>query len=195
MKKRFLILQFILVILLGVSLVGYTYSWSHRASVKTGYQITPMTLDYTAKINGNKCTATTYQGTWDEDAKEIIYSETPITSLSPTAVTEDSVLYFRTDITNASAVATNTSLFVDISYSDDLVDKYFICTSSPTVERSTYESEDLDGLGYILRWVPVVNLYEIPEGTNNSVTAYIEWYVEFEGSGNFEISKIILTNN
>ncbi len=198
MKKRFLITQIILVIMLGVNLVGFTYSWSQRSAVKGGYQRTPMTLTYESKINGNQCTGATYQGTLDAASGEIIYSETSINSLSRTSVEAGTVLYFRTDITNAAAVATNVSLFTDIKYSEDLESKYFVGTLTPTVERYTYPAQDSeleDEVINTVKWLPVVNQYEVPAGANDAVNAYIEWYVEFEAAGNFEISKIVLTNN
>ena len=198
MKKRFLITQIILVIMLGVNLVGFTYSWSQRSAVKGGYQRTPMTLTYSSSVNGNQCSEVTYQGTLDTATGEIIYSETSIDALGKTAVEEGTVLYFRTDITNADDVATNVSLFIDYNYSADLEGNYFLGTTTPTIKHFSYpaqytELED-EELCYV-EWIPVVNQYEVPAGANNAVNAYIEWYVEFEAAGNFEISKIVLTNN
>lgn len=198
MKKRFIITQIIVVILLLVCLVSYTYSWSHRDSVSGGYKQTPMSLSYSSSINGNSCTAVTYRGTKDATTGDIIYSTTPLTSLSKTAVQEGTVLYFRTDISNADDAATNVSLFVNYNYSADLEGNYFLGVTAPTVKRFSYPAQrselDTEEICYV-EWVPVVNQHEVPAGDGSSVNSYIEWYIECNAAGNFEISKIILTNN
>ncbi len=196
MKKKFLITQILIVIMLGITLVGYTYSWSQRSAVQGGYMVTPMTLTYSANINGNSCSGVTYKGTKNNETGEITYNTaTAVSNLSSTSVTDGTVLYFRTDITNAADVATNVSLFIDVNYSPTLEGKYFVTTSTPTVDRFSYASQGTSNGNNFVRWIPVVAQYEIPAGANNSVNAFIEWYVEFEGTGNFQIDKIVLANN
>lgn len=210
-SKRFIKLQLLIVIMMTFALVCNTFSWSNRPAVKGGNFMgvtqgadsghddrrywTAFCLDTLANdyyINGNSCSGETYVGTMGNDGK-VTYDTTvdAITKLGSQDVTKGTVLYFRTDITNGAAVDTNTSLFIDVKYSTDLEGKYFVCATNPTLDRLTYTAETTASGSSTVRWIPVVAQYEIPsEGT-----AYIEWHVEFEGSGTFEITNIVLTNN
>lgn len=192
--KRFISLQLIIVLMLGLALVCSTYSWSLRPSVKGGYLTTPMVLSYDSVINGSDCTGATYEGTVSASG-EVIYGTEAITSVPSRGVTAKTVLYFRTAITNADDVATNTSLFINISYDNTLEGKYFVGASEPTVDRITYSAESTSGTTNTVKWIPVVAQYEVIPGGNDSVNAFIDWFIEFDGTGNFQIDSIVLANN
>ena len=165
----------------------YEADKTHQAAIKL---ITPLTQDEGLYyINGNNVTGNTFKGTANENGA-VSYSTTAITSLSSAAVTEDTVLYFRTEITDNSGYETNTSVFVDLEYSAALEDNYFIGVSEPTKELMTYNSGSTAATRTI-RWVPVVNKFLVL----GNGTSYVEWYVKFTASGNFKISNIVVTCN
>lgn len=215
--KRFLRLQIIFVIMLMFALVCNTYSWSQRPAVYGGgfmsidntdgsdsydkdkSKFTALsfdTRDYNYYINGDGCTAKTYQGTVDSEGN-ITYPENnaegSITSIDSNTYSSGDVLYFKTYISNSKDIITNTSLFIDVEYSSTLEGNYFIGVSSPTKDLITYpaESTDSDGICTV-RWIPVIAQYEISAGAENTE---IEWYVTFTGSGDFAVKSIVLTNN
>lgn len=187
-KKRFFVTQIIVFILLTACLVGVTYSWSTRPEVKGGYLSTPMTFTYTSTINGNDCSATTYQGTVDDDGT-VTYPENVdeyITSVNKVSHTAGDVLYFKTIVKNASAVDTNVSLLIDVNCDTALDNNFSIGTTYPTLKEIAYSATAEN------KWIPVLSQYEIKQ-SQESVT--IEWYVKIDASGQFGIDSIILANN
>lgn len=182
MNKRFFMIQIIVFILLTTCLVGVTYSWSTRPAVKGGFETTPMTLNYTTVVNGNQCTAKTYQGSISENG-DMSYSETEITNLATANRTAGTVLYFRTVVTNASnTVDTNVSLLVDVNYTGNVT----IGSTFPAIKKISYNATNEN------KWIPVVSQYEVKAAQNE---VYIDWYVEITTTSNFGIEGFALANN
>lgn len=211
--KKFVKLQFIFAIILAITIISGTFSWAPRPKVQGGAFMSQSTNGdasdtkyYTAMsfitpangyyVNGKGCTATTYKGTLNTTTGEVEYdTSTAITSFSQTLAASE-VVYFKTEITNSAAVATNTSLFINGKYRQTLQGDFRIGVTSPVSKESfmTTDISNNDGTYINYKWYSIVSQYEI----DASGTAHIEWFIRNTNtttSGAFEISKIILTNN
>ena len=208
--KRFMKFQFIFVILLILTLVCNTFAWANRPKVQGGGYTTEQKGYHTAielvtptngyYINGNECTAVTYEGTYDKATGIITYDENIV--ISPTSDNNltleftgnnGTYHYFKTVITNPSDVATTVSLFINgqiPSTLDNLI-KYHVY--SPIVRESDIASGK-EGNTRTIDFFPLMNNYEInPKGTAN-----IEWCIYKPNNSTddtFVITDIILSNN
>ena len=188
-KKRFFITQIIVFILLTACLVGVTYSWSTRSEVKGGFMSTPMKLTYSSVVNGNDCTAKTFMGTLNTTSGKIEYPENmsdAIRSVPKANRSAGDILYFKTVITNPSeTVDTNVTLLIDAN-TDSANSSFTVGTSSPVIKEITYDNS-AEG-----KWIPVISQYEILKA-HEAVS--VEWYIQINTSGSFEISSFALANN
>lgn len=195
MKKRFFTIQIIVFIMLTISLVSSTFSWSRRMYDKVGYLQAPMELKYSSRINGSDCIGKTYWGNITEDG-DVFYDMTSgneITNLGDIqgyGAEAGDVLYFKTSITNQAAVDTNVTLAVNLEYTPSLDGKVQIGCLSPTQDLYKYDTDRKPGY-YYADWVPVVSQYEVAANGD----AYIEWYIKFEAEGRFWITDIMFANN
>lgn len=226
--KRFLRLQIIIVLMLTFTIITNTFSWAARPAVKGGGFMSETNVDggtaitndktyFTAMelitpangyyVNGNSCTAVTYMASVDAETDDvvydnkgkIVYDETKaINNLSLDAFEGESFLHFKTVITNASDVPTNTSLYISLIFPNEVNNKdtsFSIGVTSPITKHSfVYKGkEDLVKPEYEYRptWCPVLTQVEISEGTE-----YIEWYIKNEtvNTTRFEITDIYFTN-
>ena len=127
--KRFVKLQFVLILMFTLTIICNTFSWSTRPAEQGGAYMTTATelnngISYwtalqldtpTYYINGNSCTAVTYTADVDGSGNalfnkqgNVIYDETtPISSATELTLGPDDVYYFKTVITNSTAVTTN----------------------------------------------------------------------------------------
>lgn len=213
--KRFLKFQFIFVILLVLTFVCNTFAWANRPKVTGGGYTTAQNGYNTAieltndagpyYINGNACTAVTYEGTYNATTGTITYGDedegnepVAISTISKTA-TSGCAFYYKTIITNSSDAPTTVSLYINgrVAHHLDGIIKYHI--SSPIIREGNISAVsttvDADSCRTI-KLFSLVNNYEIPAtGTFN-----IEWSIyrpvndDIE-DGIIEISDIILTNN
>ncbi len=199
--KRFICVQILIVVLLAVTLVGSTFAWSNRPNVNGGFLQMPFTFTYSASINGNACTGKTYLGVVDDEGKltydddgNAVYSDTELQSDYKVTVTTGQVLYLRTKVSNAAVVKTNVSLIAHIplynASAETPVNNGFngnfnIGVSSPTNSVIAYPDE---------AFIPVVSQYEII-GNASADNTFIDWYIEFNASGEFTLSNVYLANN
>lgn len=199
--KRFICIQILIVVLLAFTLVGSTFAWSNRPNVYGGYLQTPFKFTYSSAVNGNACTGTTYLGVTDAEGKltydddgNAVYAETEMQSDYKVTVTKGQVLYLRTKISNAANVKTNVSLIAHVPLYDETAatpvnngfnGKFNVGVSLPTKSVIAYPDE---------AFIPVVSQYEIL-GNASADNTFIDWYIEFNASGEFTLSDVYLANN
>lgn len=210
--KRFLKFQFIFVILLVLTLVCNTFAWANRPKVQGGGYTTAQNGYNTAMelitpnsdedgyyyINGNQCTAVTYEGAYDATTGLITYSDDEVSTISETAIS-GCAFYYKTEITNHSDFPTTVSLFINgrVAHHLDGIIKYHVSTPVLREDNISAKNNEIDADSCrSIKLFPLVNNYEIPEkGTFN-----IEWCLYRPvnadiAPGIIEISEIILTNN
>ncbi len=198
--KRFFKLQLIIILMLTFTLVCHTFSWSSRPAVKGGAFMsdapwTAMRLE-TPKyyINGNECTAKTYQGVMNENGS-ISYQE-QVYTVKVKDFGPDGILYFKTIIdNNKPKISTNTSIFIDIEYKGDSIQtKINVGVTNPVTKSSVINDEKLSSNVFGANFYPVLTGIEV---TNSSKV--IEWSI-FNGSNyatatELTIKNIYVTNN
>jgi len=187
-KISFILLQFVLVLVLVISLTINTFSWATRPDLSGN----DLTLNFSTQINGNSVNAGTYLGTMDTDTEEISYSSEAITGHTETNAVAGQIVYFKTVFTNSSPVDTNISLLLkSISVTDGASVK--IGVTSPTKEFFEVTSDAI-----AQGWIPVVNTFEVPAATvvgegdgasTVSATREIIWYLEFTAAGSVTIDS------
>ncbi len=216
--KRFVKLQFVLILMFTLTIICNTFSWSTRPAEEGGAYMTTATelnngISYwtalkletpTYYINGNSCTAVTYAADIDGSGNalfnkqgNVIYDETtPITSTAEIELSPDDVYYFKTVVTNTSDVTTNTSLFIDVIYHTELNTSMHVGVTTPVTKAgsiSTKDAADKTTQMHTVSWVPVLSGIEIKKGITN-----IEWSVYStspDKTRTFSITDIHFTNN